>query len=287
MDNLYLYNCTADDVWRVSSDARFGLHPGQIVAIMFAIICALLCMVGVYWCCKTHSTGKAQVEFSNNEHNDDEDGIDGGNIRSDSNAGLAKNASNRKTDFSPLQVDTPVGSETGDVDFADNESKKDRKDTGDDEEVEEEETRDVDDEDEDDDEKKEEAVQGIDNRRMSQQMVQAMQHDLDEWTKAIIADPVEAVRKYSRKSQTNEMSTDLKQAQMAFDALDATFETDIGGADEHKMGADVDIDSKQEVERAEEEPDSHDAEAVQDDEMNVHVENENPTDDPADKPAGW
>merc|ERR1712154_554770 len=94
-------------------------------------------------------------------------------------AGLTQNASEKKMDFSPLNTE-----QTASHSHSHSHELVVKKKTEEDEDEEEEE-EDMD----NDDEKKDESVQGIDNRRMSQQMIKAMQSNIDEWTEALIADP--------------------------------------------------------------------------------------------------
>ena len=207
LDNLYLYECAEEDMLRSVGGADSHTQ-GVVVAVVLCALLYLGCCLAPCCClyCICKQKGRAQAGSGDAALSD----VDAGVVEMETQTSpLSTNAAPMQADFSPLNVeDTPVNSSTANGTSPREEDVlcKSEQDVivPNDEEEEEEETE-VEagnvSQTEDDDEKKDESERGIYSRRMSQQMIKAMAETIDEWTDALIHDPKEAARRYSRTEQ--------------------------------------------------------------------------------------
>eukprot|EP01084_Bolivina_argentea_P233597 393408_1 len=228
LDNIYLYECTEKDILTLKSNNNTSnVNIGEIIGIILVILFCICCIGTLYWFYKKNSIGTMQTTQTNTKSlpvkkQDSIEMMDG--IRTDSNAGLTTNTvqTMKKQDFALIHPEsqTPIESpeqSLGDNDLIDdNDSEKktiikqESNATSTSESIDDEKKNENNDDEsdesqiEDDDEKKDEDEKGIDSRRMSQQMVKAMQSDLNQWTDALINDPTAAARRYSRHSTVDE-----------------------------------------------------------------------------------
>ena len=186
MSNMYLYNCTAAEMVASCASTFTVDSTGRTVGIVMTVLFFIVCGVILLWFYRKNMREKAEVTFSGDGSGPDgvEDRDFGGapvigHRATDSGAALTTNAAIRTADFSPLNVEETTTAKSGDTGGS---TKGDG--------VIPPESDDV-----------EEAV-GIDARRMSAHVIATMQRDIEEWTDALIKDPREAARRYSRDTDT-------------------------------------------------------------------------------------
>lgn len=241
MDNMYLYECSASDVIPSCASTFTVPSTGRTVGIVMTVLFFVFCGVILLWFYRKNMREKAEVTFDGGHGASGSDGLEDsdfhtGHRKTDSNAALTSNAAVRKVDFSPLNVEETNTAKSGDTV---NGTK------GDEDDVIPPESDDV-----EDDEKKDEIEVGIDTRRLSQQMIETMKRDIQEWTDALIKDPKEAVRRYSRDTETGSVP---KEAILAMNAVNgpvpAVFpmtvpveQLDMGDIDENEAKEKIDLD---------------------------------------------